>query len=108
MKIDEDLLLRRKILRVPYHVVLNNILGLHDVETIIHKTILPENVRVLNVYHCHKTRTFIFDLCHESFNIVRPGCIPKDVGSYYTISQTYDVKARTFDFLKAKDEGVFD
>lgn len=108
MKIDEDLLSRRKILRVPYHDVLDNILGLHDVETIIHKTILPENVRVLNVYHCPKTRTFVFELSHESFEIVPRGGIPMEVGNYYTISQTYDVKARTVDFLKAKDEGVFD
>lgn len=108
MKIDEDLLSRRKILRVHYNDVLNNIIGLHDVETVIHKKILPENVRVLNVHNCHKTREFIFELCHESFEIVSEGCIPMELGSGYLVSQIYDVKARTIDFLKAKDEGVFD
>ena len=104
---NDDLMQRRRILKIPFHEVLNNMTGLHDVEHIIHRTILPDDVRILSVRQCMKSKYFIFELCHETFDIVPIGADSPNMCTGYTISQTYDVQPRTIDFLRAKDEGNF-
>ena len=103
-----ELLSRRKLLKVSYAEVLNNMNGLHDVGAIIHRTILPDNIKILGVHSCMKTRDFIFELCHESFDVVGHGAKTPSVDCGIAITQTYNVKPRSIDFIQARDAGDFD
>ena len=68
---------RRKILRIGYHDILEGILfkgqRLPDCVRVVDGPGLPDDVRILAVHEDHASRSFVFVLCHPSFDVVPEG-----------------------------------